>query len=186
MSEHDRSQTDVSSMSRRGVVAGVGGVLLGGGALAVGTREAAAVTIGDIETTGGDFEATSVDPVLDATVSYEYEVETATDVTVWIAVDGDRVSETELYTSSASASNDVTMSAPVLDSDGFTSEDFSVEPGKETTVTVPLSVGVAVFDGEREQARAEETTSVDVSVVHPEDAPASASVGAVIEVVDGA
>jgi hypothetical protein len=172
-------------LSRRGVVAGAGGVLLGGGTLAVGTREAAAVTIGDIETSGGDFEAASVAPVLDATVEYEYEVETASDVTVWIAVDGDRVSETELYTSSASASNDVSMSAPVLDSGGFTAEDFSVEPGAETTVSVPLSVGVAVFDGGREQARAEESTRVDVSVVHPEDAPATASVGAVIEVVDG-
>lgn len=183
MREHDSSQTG-ASLTRRRLVAGVGTVALGGTAIAFGTQEAAAVTLDEIETSGGEFEAASVEPELQATVSYEYDVGSASTVTVWVAVDDDRVAETELYTSMASGSNEVELTAAVLDSDAFSASDFEVSLGEQTTVTVPMSVGVAVFDGESEQARAEESTSVDVTVTHPDDSDATASVGAVIDVTD--
>jgi uncharacterized protein YabE (DUF348 family) len=170
--------------NRRRVIIALGSTAVGGGILArTFSDPVAAVSVDTLDVQDAEFDAEAVTPALEATVAYEYDVESATNVRVWIAVDGDEVSETELYTSSADTSNDVDMTAPVTDADGFGASDFKTAPGEDLSVTVPVTVGVEVSDGDRVIADATASDSAEVVVRNPDDA-SSASVGGVVTVVD--
>lgn len=181
---NDSSSLIAQHTNRRRVILAMGSTAVGGGILArAASQPAAAVSVDSLEVPDAEFEAEAVEPELEATVAYEYSVPSATDVTVWLGVGDDRLSSTDLFTSSPEASNDVSLSAALLDSSAFEAADFEVGVGESTTVDVPVTVGVDVYDGDSVVAKADASETAVVTVQHPDEETATASVGGTVTIV---
>ena len=171
------------NVSRRRVLAGVGGLAIGGVGLSVGMSGAgAAVSLNSWDVQDQTFEAESVTPVVNATVAYDYDAAGVSTLWMALTVSGDVVDETGKMVSSDSGSGEESLSGGVLESSAFTQSDFEVGAGGTTTVDVPVGAAFEVRDsaGNVLASDSVEQTAV-VKVVHPEDGVATVGGSAVIE-----
>jgi len=172
--------------NRRRVLLALGSTAVGGGLLARrGTDPAAAVDLETFTVEDATFEADAVSPELEASLAYEYEVPDADGLSVWLAVDGDRIDESSLMLANGSGSDTVSLSAPVTTADGFDAAVFDPDAGETATVAVPVTVGIEITQGGEVRADATDDGTAEIVVQHPEAEPATVTLGGSVTVSDG-
>jgi hypothetical protein len=188
-SDNDSSDDDwsieLSNLSRRRVVATTAGATLGMAGLAVGaTGDASAdVSVDDVTVSDASFDAETVDPVVEATIPFEYEVESISDVVIELQVGETTVADEILNTTTTDASAETTLSGRVVDSDSWSASDFAVEKGESVSRDITVGVRLAVLDGDELLVEATGSDSATVTVEHPQQG--TATVGLQASIVDG-
>jgi len=189
-SETDSSDDDwsieLSNLSRRRVIATTAGASLGLAGLAVGaTGDASAdVSVDDVTVSDASFDAESVDPVIEATIPFEYSVETISEVLIELQVGDSVVADEILNTTTTEADAETTLSGRVVDSDSWSASDFTVSEGQSISREVSVGVRLAVLDGDELLVEATGSDTATVAVEHPQQG--TASVGLQATIVDGA
>jgi len=184
-SEDDWS-IELSNLSRRRVIATTAGASLGLAGLAVGaTGDASAdVSVDDVTVSDASFDAAEVDPVIEATIPFEYSVETISDVVIELQVGDSVVADEILNTTTADASAETTLSGRVVDSDSWSASDFAVSEGQSISRELSVGVRLAVLDGDELLVEATGSDTATIAVEHPQQG--TASVGLQASIVDGA
>lgn len=190
-----RSQTDsseddwsieLSNLSRRRVIATTAGASLGLAGLAVGaTGDASAdVSVDDVTVSDASFDAESVDPVIEATIPFEYSVDTISEVLIELQVGDSVVADEILNTTTTDADAETTLSGRVVDSDSWSASDFAVSEGQSISREISVGVRLAVLDGDELLVEATGSDTATVAVEHPQQG--TANVGLQATIVDGA
>ena len=188
-SETDSSDDDwsieLSNLSRRRVIATTAGASLGLAGLAVGaTGDASAdVSVDDVSVSDASFDAAEVDPVIEATIPFEYSVETISDVVIELQVGDSVVADEILNTTTTDASAETTLSGRVVDSDSWSASDFAVSEGQSISREITVGVRLAALDGDELLVEATGSDTATVAVSHPQQG--TASVGLQASIVDG-
>jgi len=150
-------------LTRRRVVATGATVAAGSGYLLYSTDQARAdVTLDEWTVSNASFDQ-PVDPVVDATVQWAYEVSDDVDrLRVELLIDGESLAFKDLNTSSQSAESSTDVSARVTEHTQLSAEDFG--SGTETTLTVTARFRVYKSDETViAEATATDTTTVTVA-----------------------
>lgn len=176
-----RFDAAVSHLSRRRVLAGAGVLLTGAGSLvAVGKPASAAVSVGSFDVADREFTGEQIQPVVDVTAAYEYDVgsQPVNALEFSLSVDGSVVASDELITDRTTLSGETTLSGRVTDSDAWASDDFApaVASSVSRDIKVTLSFSVVESDG-REIVGDSATATATVTVGHPQETEWTASVG---------
>lgn len=179
MTANDDSGNDwvvsTSQLSRRRVAATVGSVVVGVSGLAVAGSDIATadVAVGDVSVSDASFEAASADPVIEATIPYEYSVPAATQLEIELVVGDSVVASETLRTDTAELSNLTTLTGRVADSDAWSLADFDAPVGETVSRDVTVAVAFRVVnDGTIEAEDSAETTAT-VEVTNPNTGTAS-------------
>lgn len=180
--DHRRYDRAVAQLSRRRALAGGAALLTVGGTLVwVGSDTARAdVTIGELTIPDESFESEGIDPVVDVTAKYDFDVGQAavSELRFTLTVDGDTVATADLVTDATVLTGETDLSGRITDSEAWAIEDFA--PGVAETVERTLTVGLAfAVVGSDGAAIVEDSVSEDVSVTvaHPQQSQYVASVG---------
>jgi len=172
MKERMKAAVD-ESVTRRRILATTGGLLAGGVTLqTVGmTGVQAEVTTGGLSVSDGSIAATDgtvYSPVLEVSVDYAYEgVGSATQCMVALMVDGTLLISTILEGVTAPAdSGSHTLSAPIVESRAYTSEDWNAPDGSEVSHDVAVEARLEVRDSSgktKANAKSSDTVTITVS-----------------------
>ena len=188
--ERDSADSDWSIVtkhaSRRRALAAMGTVVGGGTTLAlVGIDGARAeVSVESFEVEDATFEASDVTPVIDATIGYEYRADHVAELWIALLVGEEVVAEETLRTGSDELENTTDLSGRVLDSPQYSADDFDVDDGETTSVTVDAGVRFEVRDADGDVVASDESRDEStVEVVSPADGT-HATIGGVADVVD--
>jgi len=171
----------VSKLSRRRALAGVATLATAGGSLVVvGEPAQASVSVDGLDVSDATFERESVTPVVDVSVSYQYDasLEPVNALEFALLVDGTEVASDELITDKTALDGQTTLSGTVTDSQQWSESDFQPTVGEAVTreiqftleFRVVTSEGTTIVDDE-----ASDTATVEVS--HPQQSALVASVG---------
>lgn len=186
----DTRQLDAwSPVSRRQAIVGAGSLATGSTALLVfGTADArAAVEIRDWTVADAEFEAEDIEPAVDATVDWSYDVgsEAVGSLRLAVLVGGDVVAEQILSTDVTTASQSTDLSGPVAESNQWSVDAFAPSVGDTVEHTLDVGVEFAVRDSaDGVLADASDSDTATVSVAHPQQSTLTAQVGGSATVVD--
>lgn len=168
-------------MTRRRALAGGATLLAGGGTLLVVSDGVAAdVTVDSLDVPDESFEAEVIDPVLDVTAAYAYDVGAASvgSLVFEVGVDGGAIASDELMTDETALQNTTALSGPVLDSPAWDAAAFEPAVGETVENTLSVSLRFAVVDTDGGEIVADEaTTDCLVAVSHPQESVYTAAVG---------
>jgi hypothetical protein len=172
----------VAQLSRRRALAGGAALLTAGGTLVwVGSDTARAdVTLDELTIPDADFESEGIDPVVDVTAKYDFDVgQAAVDkLRLTLTVGGDTVATEELVTEHTVLTGEADLSGRITDSEAWSDTDFAPAVAEEVsrTLTVGLTFEVVGTDGES-IVEDSVTEDVTVRVSHPQESQYVASVG---------
>jgi hypothetical protein len=178
----------VSTLSRRQLIAGAGTLAAGGlGVVALGGGARAQVSVDGLQIPDANLTAEAPTPAVRVDIGYEYDVGTAPVAALGftLAVDGTVVAEDKLDTTRSTLSETTTLNGAIADSEAWRNDDFAPEVGGSLTREVVVTVGFDVLEsGGSSIAGDSVTTTVPVSVSHPQETKYIASVGASGEIID--
>lgn len=179
----DDSRLDraVSTLNRRQALAGGASLLTAGGTLVwVGDPASAQVTVDQFAVSDASFESDSVDPVVDVTAAYAYDVGTrpVNSLRFTLAVGDSEIASEELVTDESTLENTTTLSGRIADAAAWSLSDFAVDAGDSTEHTVSVTLGFAVLESDGSEIVSDSATDeATVAVTHPQDSAVTASVG---------
>jgi hypothetical protein len=158
-----------TNVTRRRVAATVGSVVVGLGSVAVAGSDTARadVAVGDVAVSDASFEATSADPVLEATIPYEYSVENVSRLEIELLVGDSVVASESLRTDTTELSNSTTLTGRVVDADAWTLADFDAPVGETVSRDVTAGVRFRVMNDDSVAAEASADTTATVKVSNP-------------------
>ena len=177
---------DTNSVSRRHAIAAVGTVVGGGTLLATGSDSARAeVSVESFDVADATFEADDVTPVIDAEIGYAYRADHVAELWIALVVGETVVAEETLQTGADELENTTDLSGRVTDADRYSTGDFAVDAGEETTVSVDAGVRFEVRDANGDVlASDEQFDESEVQVVSP-NGDQFATVGGTATIEDG-
>ena len=153
--------------SRRRVVAGAGAFAFGSVALVgVGAKPTAAeVSVESLNVKDASFEGSSVDPVVDVEVAYEFDVPGASQVYLALEVGGTVISDMDVSTRSEQLEQTTDLSGRVAKSQQWEVANFSPPSGESVSheIAVALKLVVTTDDGQEVTATAEDTATIEVT-----------------------
>lgn len=178
---HDRVDSLVSQMSRRRALAGAGALVTAGGSVALVGRPARAEV--DMETftvSDAEFERESLDPVLDVTATYDYDVgdEAVNALEFRLLADGDEIAFEDLQTDRVTLANDTELSGRILESEAWSAADFEPSIGEEVSRQVEITLEFAVVTSEGTVLADDSATdTAEITVVNPQQEVIVAKIG---------
>jgi len=181
---------EYSPVSRRQALAGVGTLAAGGVGLAATLPDGAraSVTVAEFFVADAEFEAETVDPVVDATVEYDYDAANSpVDALAFaLVIDGTVVASDDLQTSRSTLSGETDLSGRVVDSDAWSASDFEPAVGESVSQTLSVTVTFDVVESDGSSIVSDEAgDSGAVVVSHPQDSAYVATVGGDAVIIDG-
>lgn len=169
------------TLSRRQALAGGAALLTAGGTLVVvGEPAAAAGEVSEFTVADKEFTRESVEPVVDVTAAFDYDVGTAPidGLRFELGIDGTTVTTETMVTTKSTYTGEVTLSGAVPDSDAWSAGDLEPAIGASVERTLSVTLTFAVVDS-NDEAIVSDSASDDptVGVAHPQDSAYVVRVG---------
>jgi hypothetical protein len=180
---NDRQRFDsaVSHLSRRqALAAGAALVTAGGSLVVVGEPASAQVSVEGLSVPDKSFTRESVEPVVDVTVSYNYDAgnRPVEQLRFGLTVGGTEVATEDLVTDRTTLSGETQLSGRVTDAEAWSATDFAPAVAEEAQHTLALGLSFAVVDTDGNTVVSDSaSTEATVTVAHPQDSEYIAEVG---------
>lgn len=168
----------------------MGSLAVGGTSVVlIGSEDASAqVSVDSFSVADASFQAEAIDPVVDVTVAYDYDVGNSSvrELLLTLVVDGTDVAQSSLTTDRTTLEGEETLRGRVADSEQWSAEEFAPEVASSVERDVSVTVRFAVVGTDGETLVSDEATDTAVvSVSHPQESEYVASVGGSGEIIDG-
>jgi hypothetical protein len=173
-------------VSRRQALAGIGTVATGAiGTAVIAQPAGATVSVDEFTVKSNSFDAEQVDPIVTATIGYDYDVGTApvADVRVSLSIDGTEVAQETMATNKTTYQSSVELSGRIADSGQWSVGHFEPSAGASVSREVSVTVRFAVRDSDgRVIKSATASDTAEVTVTHPESGQTYVTVGGSAEI----
>jgi len=177
---HENRSHDSPITRRRALAAGATLLTAGGTLVWVGEPASAQVSVESFSVADASFESESIDPVVDVTAAYRYDVAERPVDHLWfgVAIDGDTVAEETLVTETSTLENTTQLSARVADASGWSLTDFAPDAGGSVEHEVAIALSFAVRERDDSTiAQASAQDSATIAVTNPNSGNPTAALG---------